>query len=528
MKRSIILFLIAFLATAGIGGGVYYAIKNGMIPGVQFAPANSKPAAETTPTTTPTPDNTDKEEEEPTPDVDTPTDTNTPQDDTPSTPAVGPDTEANTDPVPDNTDKEEEPTPDGNTGGEEPGTSPLPEPSAEPTTEPVTPPAPRITLPVPEQPRSDAHNVALMAREALRHSDVDAAMKYLIERGGITPQAAADLQKWGQNNKSGELLEIADSRRPDGNKVTRYRLKTDGGNQDILLDVVTNNNQIAIIESATPTPSDKTQLSPESDHFTVTEGFMEAVRSGNMALARSLSVSEEVSPATVAGLCMIFEEDNFRMRENTPIRNTFQSPDTAGNLVYLSSTAPAPAPTETEEGAPQQTPAPVQQSAQISLVLTHSDAGWRVKEVGLDSLLSTYESQGNEEGGRYFPIVKNPKGGDSIALFFGFNESDLTPRSLRQLQIVAELLKQTGGKLNISGHTDDVGSERYNLQLSERRAEAVKAALVGFGVQAEQITTHGLGKSQPRRMYSEQDSEQTVNDIRGENRRAEIYLDFES
>ena len=124
--------------------------------------------------------------------------------------------------------------------------------------------------------------------------------------------------------------------------------------------------------------------------------------------------------------------------------------------------------------------------------------------------------------------MKNPKGGDSLALFFGFNESDLTPRSLRQLQIVAELLKQTHGKLNISGHTDDVGSEAYNQALSVRRADAVKAALVGFGVAPEQITTHGLGKSQPRRTYKEDDSAQDIDTIRGENRRAEIYLDFES
>ena len=533
MKRSIILFLIAFLVTAGIGGGVFYAIKSGLISGVQIVTGtgNTTPDTTTTATTTAEPSRTGEQ---------TTTDS---QPQTTTTPAATTDTQKPT--TTDNTDTTTQPqdtttTPD-TTGEQAPttvdqpandkqeeSTTTLPEPPAEPTTTPEQPQAPRITLPVPEQPRSDAHNVALMAREALRHSEQDAAMKYLVERGGITPQAADDLLKWGQNNKTADLQEIADSRRPDGNKVTRYRLKSDGGSEDILLDVVTNNNQIATIESVTPTPSDKTLISPDSDHFTVTEGFMEAVRGGNMALARSLSIAEEVSPATVAGLCMIFEEDNFRMREHTPIRNTFQSPDTAGNLVYLNSTAPAPEPAPAEDGTPQQAAAPTQQSAQISLVLSHSEAGWRVKEVGLDNLLSTYESQGNEEGGRYFPIVKNPKGGDSLALFFGFNESDLTPRSLRQLQIVAELLKQTQGKLNISGHTDDVGSELYNLQLSERRAKAVKAALVGFGVQAEQITTHGLGKSQPRRVYNEQDSEQTVNDIRGENRRAEIYLDFES
>ncbi len=524
MKRSIILFLVAFLVTAGIGGGVFYAIKNGLVPGVQFAPRT-----ENTPTDSTT----------------TSADVNTVQPDTTTSPAIittttPTDSQQQTEPATttETSDQQGAATTPGTNGDDSTSgttdsseqqtndtpTSDLPESTDEQTTEPQPAPAPRITLPTPEQPRSDAHNVALMAREALRHSDADAAMKYLIERGGITPQAAEDLLKWGQNNKSGDLLEIADSRRPDGNTMTRYRLKSDGGSEDILLDVVTNNNQIAIIESATPTPADKTNLSADSDHFTVTEGFMEAVRAGNMKLARTLSVAEEVSPATVAGLCMIFEEDNFRMREHSPIRNAFQSADMVGNLVYLCSTAPLP----TEEESAQPATPETRPTPQISLVLTHTESGWRVKEVGLDSLLSTYESQGNEEGGRYFPIVKNPKGGDSIALFFGFNESELTPRSLRQLQIVAELLKQTQGNLNISGHTDDVGSERYNQQLSERRAEAVKAALVGFGVQAEQITTHGLGKSQPRRVYSEDDTEQTVNDIRGENRRAEIYLDFES
>ena len=71
-----------------------------------------------------------------------------------------------------------------------------------------------------------------------------------------------------------------------------------------------------------------------------------------------------------------------------------------------------------------------------------------------------------------------------------------------------------------------MGSERYNLTLSQRRAESVRNALVGFGVAADKISTEGLGKSQPRRTYSEQDSEQQVDYIRGENRRAEIYLDF--
>jgi outer membrane protein OmpA-like peptidoglycan-associated protein len=99
---------------------------------------------------------------------------------------------------------------------------------------------------------------------------------------------------------------------------------------------------------------------------------------------------------------------------------------------------------------------------------------------------------------------------------------------MRQLQIVAELLKASKGVLQISGHTDYVGSEKYNLELSIRRANAVKEALVSFGVEDKQISTEGMGKSQPRRFYTTEDTTEQIDYIRGENRRAEIYLDFES
>ncbi len=497
MKRSIILFLVSFMITAGIGGGVYYAISQGLIPGVTLSKATPGPEVVTQPTTE---QPTDNQPTEPTATDEQPTAT----DGTDSTPATD-DIPSELDPAT-GTGEPTEPTVDAPT---EPTVDRPEQSTDEPTTTSETETTPRITLSLTEAANSSEHELALKAREALRHEDTKAAMDYFVERGGITPQAAADLLKWAEQNKPGEIVEVADLRRPDGNKVTRYRLKSENGNEDILLDVVTNRSGICTIESATPAPADKTAITADCDHITVSEGFIEAVRHGNMNQARDLTTGEEISLATVAGLCMVFEEGNFELRKDMPIRNTFHNDDFAGNMVYVTSSADQ------------------SQEAKISLELSRTEPGWRVKAVGLEGLLSSYENSANEEGGRYFPIVKNPKGGDSLALFFGFNEADLTPRSLRQLQIVADLLKETQGKLNISGHTDDVGSERYNLRLSERRADAVKAALVGFGVNAEQITTHGLGKSQPRRTYTETDTEQTVDYIRGENRRAEIYLDFE-
>ena len=47
------------------------------------------------------------------------------------------------------------------------------------------------------------------------------------------------------------------------------------------------------------------------------------------------------------------------------------------------------------------------------------------------------------------------------------------------------------------GHTDSVGSDAYNQKLSVRRAEAVKAYLVGKGVDAKRVYTEGKGEKQP-------------------------------
>lgn len=69
----------------------------------------------------------------------------------------------------------------------------------------------------------------------------------------------------------------------------------------------------------------------------------------------------------------------------------------------------------------------------------------------------------------------------------------------------------------IQGHTDNVGSEQDNLDLSLRRAEAVKTYLVGGGVSAERISSEGLGENQPK---ATNDSDAN----RAQNRRVEIGI----
>ena len=471
MKRNILLFLCAFLATLGVCAGVFMLLKHRA--NVQAEEAAAQAAATATPEPVPAPTPTEEPSGEPEP---------------APTPVVEPTPE----PAP---VVEPEPAP------AEPETTPEPEPTPAPAQE---------ELKLRETPRNAEHKSALTAAAVLEAQDPAAALKNLLEKGEITPEAAEQLAAWGSKNKIKAVEEVGNSRRPNGDRVTRYRLVSENGGADLLIDVVSQKDGKVFIESAKFSSSDKTKLEPGADSITVAEGFVEAVRRGDMVVARSMVTGTEVSDATVAGLCMIFEEGEFKLREQAPIRNTFTTANNAGYLVYVLS------PISTRP-------------ANVGIELTRiNEQDWRVKAVALDALLSSYESIATEEGGHYFPIVKNPKGGDSLALFFAFNEFELTPRSVRQLQIVAELLKASKGVLQISGHTDDVGSEKYNLQLSIRRAEAVKTALVSFGVDEKQISTEGMGKTQPRRFYTTEDTTEQIDYIRGENRRAEIYLDFES
>lgn len=464
MKRSIILFLISFLTTCGLIAGVgYYLNSRGLL--TIGKPAAAQPQKPAEPVAAEPEKPAEPAQEEPT----------APEDVTPEeTPQEDAETPVTT---------EEEPT--------------APEETTPAVPEKPVPPA------LQQAPRSSVHACALETARALASADPAAALAKLQEAGSLSPEAAEVLSAWAGSHEAAAVQEVGTGRRADGTEYTRYRIHDAKGGTDVVVDVEPAEGGARVVR-AFESPREAT-ATPQSDSMAVTEAFVAAVKRGDMAAACGLVRGREVSNATVAGLCMIFEEGAFSLRETAPIRGTFENGDRAGYLVYLTSAA-----------AP----------ANVGMELQQAADGWHVAAVALDNLLSTYEKTAHAEGDCYFPIVKNPKGGDSLALYFAFDHSELTPRSLRQLQIVAELLKQSQGKLNISGHTDDVGSERYNLTLSQRRAESVRNALVGFGVAADKISTEGLGKSQPRRTYSEQDSEQQVDYIRGENRRAEIYLDF--
>lgn len=84
--------------------------------------------------------------------------------------------------------------------------------------------------------------------------------------------------------------------------------------------------------------------------------------------------------------------------------------------------------------------------------------------------------------------------------FFGLDSADLRADSRDHLRSIAELITrgQIVGRISVVGHTCDLGPERYNQDLSNRRAEAVKRELVALGVDPAAIVTDGRGEAEPR------------------------------
>ena len=83
-------------------------------------------------------------------------------------------------------------------------------------------------------------------------------------------------------------------------------------------------------------------------------------------------------------------------------------------------------------------------------------------------------------------------------VLFATGKADLSPDAYKSVAKLADFLKKYPNRnVLIEGHTDSVGKDDYNLALSQKRADSVKAQLVGDGIEAGRITTVGYGKKYP-------------------------------
>jgi len=102
-------------------------------------------------------------------------------------------------------------------------------------------------------------------------------------------------------------------------------------------------------------------------------------------------------------------------------------------------------------------------------------------------------------------------------VFFAFNSAQILPKHHEDLNMLGEVLtRHPDYRFQVEGHTDNIGPEPYNQELSEKRAVSVKAYLVKhFSIAPERLLTAGFGESRPRQTNQ-------TSEGRGVNRRVEF------
>ena len=107
---------------------------------------------------------------------------------------------------------------------------------------------------------------------------------------------------------------------------------------------------------------------------------------------------------------------------------------------------------------------------------------------------------------------------DERALHFDFNKSDVKEDFFELLKNLKEFVEENNYEVTIVGHTDSVGNNQYNFKLSKKRAEAVKAKLLEFGLAEDRILgIEAMGEEEP---IASNDTKEG----RAENRRVEFKL----
>ncbi|MDP4847225.1 MAG: OmpA family protein [Akkermansiaceae bacterium] len=350
--------------------------------------------------------------------------------------------------------------------------------------------------------------------EALEKGDL-AAVSKLIGKDALDTETIAKLDALAKGGKlrlrkPGGVREIGEL---EMNRRSRWVIELEGreeGQDRIVFDLRKEQGKWSIERMLLlPAPGEGSVQNANVDPLGVADDFLQSVLRQDFETARNFVDVETVSEAKIAALCILFEEGDYRMRPEKPIRAMFRREDVAGFIANV----------ETSDGS---------QPAQFGMNLRQPEGGekWIVSEINLDDLIADYAKRFAGGDVYYSPLVENPAGGETLALYFEFDEDAMSPRTSRQLEIVAAMLRSDSAKkITLSGHTDALGSDDYNDKLSANRADTVRDFLAAAGVSPEQIVTVAKGASQPRRPNLTESGEDNP-DGRRANRRTEIYLDF--
>jgi peptidoglycan-associated lipoprotein len=94
-------------------------------------------------------------------------------------------------------------------------------------------------------------------------------------------------------------------------------------------------------------------------------------------------------------------------------------------------------------------------------------------------------------------LGSNVTKGQFAPVQFGFDRYDVSSAEMPKVQAVAQAMRGSRSDIIIAGFTDERGTEEYNRGLGERRALAVREALIGMGISGGRIQTVSFGEEMP-------------------------------
>lgn len=247
--------------------------------------------------------------------------------------------------------------------------------------------------------------------------------------------------------------------------------------------------------------------SQEGAPMQIAQSFLDAVVARDFKSAKTLVNSDKLSDEKLAALFIVVEEGTFQKRADKPLIPTIVQDTTAWVIARLQS---------------------AEKKSEFGIEMAREGAGqeWKVAGLNFDQLMTTVAMESGAGDIAYAPLVTDMKSGDSLVLFFEFDDSGVNTRASKQLEIIASILKEDPKRvLHINGHADAKGDENYNEQLSNFRAASVRSALVSMGVPDKQIETKAFGESAPKAPNLNPDGTDNPSG-RAQNRRAEVYLQF--
>jgi outer membrane protein OmpA-like peptidoglycan-associated protein len=132
-----------------------------------------------------------------------------------------------------------------------------------------------------------------------------------------------------------------------------------------------------------------------------------------------------------------------------------------------------------------------------------ADPGVKAREIGFVQTLRNRKTRSLSMGEREeIAEIASTKPNIDLDIQFDYNSADISASSLPSVQSLGRALSNAslrGSTFVVAGHTDAIGSEAYNQDLSERRADSIKRYLTEkYGIAGTDLVTVGYGKDKPK------------------------------